>query len=121
MAKITSFDQTNLKALREDINAALAKVCQKHGLNPAKLGNGSYSPDSFNAKILFTTKRKDFNVEVAKENPQTFIGRKFKMGQRTFTIERFDDVKGKLIGRTNRGKGYYLTPEQLITMQEVKY
>ena len=121
MAKIKSFNKENLQMLRPELSAAINKVCKKYGMNDVNIGNISYLADSFNAKITFNLERKDFNLAVATEKPESFIGRMFKQNQRTFTIERFDSMKNRLVGRTNRGKGYLLTPEQLLTMREVKF
>jgi len=121
MAKITSFDKTNLKLIRKDIDEAINKVCEKYGMNPTGIGNISFDSESFSTKINFNLKRKDFNPQVVSIDPKQFIGRKFKMGQRTFNIESIDARTNKLVGRTNRGKGYLLTPTQLLTMREVRF
>lgn len=121
MAKITSFDKTNLKQIRQDLDAAIDAVCKKYGMNPTGIGNIRFTADSFSTKIDFNLARPDFNPQVVSVNPEQFIGRKFKQGQRTFTIESIDSRTQKLVGRTNRGKGYLLTPSQLLLMREVRF
>lgn len=69
---ITTFDRANLQALRPEIDAALAAVAQKHGIE-LRLGNISFDPTgtSFTSKIegkagaFGETKRKEA-IEYAK-------------------------------------------------------
>jgi len=118
--KIKQFDKSNLESIRQDIESALSGVCKKYGINPTKVGNIRYTADSFSTKLDFNLIRENFNLQVATENPESFMHRKFKMGQRTFTIIE-KAQQGKLVGITNRGKRYLLTPAQLLTMREVKF
>jgi hypothetical protein len=119
MAKnnISSFDKKNLQLIRQDLNSALAEICKKWGMNPTRVENITYSEKSFKTQLNFNLTREDFNLTVAAENPSIFVGRKFKMGSRTFTISQ--NALGKLIGTTNRGVRYILDPKQLISMKEI--
>lgn len=50
MAKVKSFDKTNLKAIRADINTALAAVAKAHGIT-LDIGNIRFDANSFSAKL----------------------------------------------------------------------
>lgn len=110
--KITHLSNETVKEVRLEIEKALREIGERRGLKISTLGNLSY-----NATTIFTQK-----LTIALEESQKieasslidYVGKRFKMGARTFTIEGVE--KGKLVGRTNRGKGYLLTVEQVQNM-----
>ena len=53
MTKVTSFDKTNLKFIRNDIDAALKAVSEKYGMT-LRLGNITFLNDSFSGKLEAT-------------------------------------------------------------------
>jgi hypothetical protein len=48
--KISAFDKTNLNAIRNDVNAALAQVAEKYGIK-VELGNISFQNSTFTGKL----------------------------------------------------------------------
>ena len=48
---ITSFDTTNLKIVRADLDAALKSVAEKHGMK-LSVGNIKYSSDNFKVSLI---------------------------------------------------------------------
>lgn len=54
MAAIKAFDKSNLKAVRADLNAALATVAAKHGIT-LNVGNITFRADSFSTKLTAIT------------------------------------------------------------------
>lgn len=117
---ITKIDRNTVKVLRQDLEAAIAEVCKKHGLKRTTLGNITF--DSINntmttAKLEFAPMNPDL-VNISTKPASDFVGRRFKMGGRTFTILKNDG--GTLIGETQRGKRYKIRIEQLADMIEVK-
>lgn len=62
---ITSFDKTNLKTLRQDINAALAEVSKKHGIN-IEFGTIRFSGNQARTKLTMETQGRAADVAVLK-------------------------------------------------------
>jgi len=58
MTAITQFNKQNLKAIREELNAALETVAKKHGLQIG-LGGISFTDGSFTTKMTVVTKSKN--------------------------------------------------------------
>lgn len=114
MAKIQKFDRNTVKSLRAELEMAIAKVCEKHGLVPATLGNIRFTDNSFStSKLTFQTKSK---VEkVLNSTPSDLLNKRFKMGQRIFTITA-DNGNGTFNATTNRGARYLLKMEQIARM-----
>ena len=50
MTKVTKFDKPTLRALRPELNAALAAVGAKHGIS-ITIGNGSYTGENATFKL----------------------------------------------------------------------
>ena len=120
MTQIKKFDKVNLQLIRKDINEALEKVCKKYGMNPANVGSIKYSANSFKVGTEFTLASTEITTLVESGDLQSFIGRKFRMGQRVFTIGGVRPGN-KLAGTTQRGVTYLLTTAQIASMAEVKY
>ena len=120
MQKIKKFDKVNLELIRKDIDEALGKVCEKYGMNPVKIGSIKYSNNSFRVGTQFSLASDEIATLVKSGDLQSFVGRKFKMGQRVFTISEVRP-ENKLAGTTQRGVTYLLTPAQIASMAEVKY
>ena len=117
---ITRMDRASVKLLREDLEAAIAKVCDKHGLVRTTLGNISFNTlenTMTTPKLTFAPLRAD-QKNPAAVNPASYVGRHFKMGQRVFEILSQDG--NTFIGRTQRGARYRLRLEQVVNMIEVK-
>lgn len=52
--QIKSFDKSNLRILRKDIDSALATIAKKHGISLA-IGNISYTDNEFTTKLTCLT------------------------------------------------------------------
>ena len=98
--------------VREDLEAAIAKVCKKHGIVPSKLGTVRYANDHFSVSNLL------FNVE-RNENPNDIIGNRYRMGNRIFTITGIDPCGLAYTGVTQRGARYRLKIDQIKRMTKV--
>jgi len=111
---IQKFDAKNLTILRTELEAAIAAVCNKHGIAAPTLGRIGYTDTSFNtSKLVFQTKSK---VDmVLKTNPTDLIGKRFKSNGRIFTIKS-DNGNGTFIGATQHGKGFKLRLDQIAEM-----
>jgi hypothetical protein len=105
--------------MRQEIEEALAKICEKNGLKRVSIGNIRYSATSFStAKLEFAFKSQEQASGVAPK-PESFINRRFKIRQTVLTITRADGDSA-VIGVTQRGKSYRVKIDQLLGMIEVK-
>lgn len=66
---ITKFDRANLKALRADIDAALATVAEKHGISLG-IGNISFSGEKFTTRMTAMTVASPTTLKVVAHNPE---------------------------------------------------
>ena len=115
--EIQRISPATLKTLRAELEAAIANVCNKHGIIPPTLGNIRYTDNSFStAKLNFNLKTALPKVDIS--NLNEMIGRRFKMGQRIFNITAVNN--GNFSAVSNRGKRYLIKPEQLAGMAEIK-
>ena len=75
MAKIKSFDKSNLRDLRTSIDAALNEVASKYGIK-LTIGGIAFSADNFRAKLegkcTVVTESGDTVVKLPSHLPQTF-------------------------------------------------
>jgi len=97
--KITEFNKTNLKTLRADIDAALAKVAADHGID-LQLGKISFDATSFSAPLKATVA--DLPLEKTKAGAQfllyckeygfakTDLGREFEYAGGTMRLIGFN-------------------------------
>jgi len=114
MVTIQKFDRNTVKTLRVELEMAIANVCEKHGLMPASLGNIRFNDNSFStSKLTFQTKTK--MEKVLNSAPSDLLNKRFKMGQRIFTITT-DNGNGTFNAKTNRGARYILRMDQIATM-----
>ncbi len=111
---IQKFDARNLTMLRTELEAAIATVCNKHGIAAPTLGRISYNDTSFNtSKLVFQTKSKIESVLTA--DTSSLIGKRFKANGRIFTIKS-DNGDGTFVGTTQHGKGFKLRLDQIAEM-----
>lgn len=100
MAKITSFNHTNIKALRKDINAALEAVLAKHGLT-ADLGNIRFGATDFRCKL---------NVEVASNTGLGSVADTTAANERKFKAHAWKfGLTGDEFGKTFKSRGTRFT------------
>ena len=96
MSKITSFNRTNLKTLRAEIDAALAGVLAKHGLT-ADLGNIRFGATDFRCKL---------NVEVAGNTGQGPVADTEAAAERKFKANAWKfGLTGDEFGKTFTSRG----------------
>lgn len=111
--KINHFNDTTVKQIRVEVEAAINDIAKKYGLKASSLGRISYNSISLNTgKLTFALEAEQPDLSTMKL--EDFINRRFKHGSRTFSILA---VEGdKLIARTNRGARYLIRVDQLSTM-----
>lgn len=109
---ITKFDAFNAKHLRNELENTLNEFAEKHGLKAASLGNISYTDNILNTgKISFATAVSQMPVNAPL---LSYVGKKYKHGNRIFTI--LGVKEGKLEAITQRNARYLITPEQICDM-----
>lgn len=127
MAKLKQFDKPALKALRQEINAALESVAKKNGIT-LRLGNISYSSDTFRGKLEATIVTKDASGATLSKEQLDFqknakllgfkpedLGRKLKDG----TVIHGANLRAHkypLLVRTERGAIYKETIERVKSL-----
>lgn len=65
MTTIKQFDSTNLKVIRKDIDAALKKVMEKHGID-LSIGNISFASGRFTTRLTGKVEVDKTNQELLK-------------------------------------------------------
>lgn len=114
MVTIQKFDKKTVKTLRAELEMAIANVCKKNGLMPASLGTIRFNDNSFStSKLTFQTQTKV--EEVLNSAPSALLNKRFKAGQRIFTITT-DNGNGTFNAKTNRGASYMLRMDQIANM-----
>ena len=114
MATINQFTKQNLQQIRLEMEAAIANVCENYGIEPSTLGGIRYNTNSFTtSKMTFQLKSTTEKVKTA--NPEDLIGKRFKSGQRIFTINSVNS-DGTLSSTTNRGARFKLRMDQIAGM-----
>lgn len=81
------FNKTNLPLIRKDIDAALAEVAKKHGIN-LSIGNIRFTADSFRTTLNATAKVAASNAPAVPEEMLALMGYGMVMLGKSF------DVKG---------------------------
>ena len=114
MATIKQFDKNNLQQIRLEMEAAIAQVCEKYGIETSTLGGIRYTADSFSTSKM-TFQLKSTTEKVLNTNPHDLIGKRFKSGQRIFTINSVNP-DGSLSSTTNRGARYRIRMDQISGM-----
>jgi hypothetical protein len=99
------------------MEAAIANVCEKHGIEPTTLGGIRYNTDSFTTSKM-TFQLKSTIEKVKTTNPHDLIDKKFKSGQRIFTINSVNS-DGTLSSTTNRGTRYKIRMDQITGMVQL--
>ena len=113
---ITSFNETNVKQFRLEVETALRQIAERHGLKASSLGSIGYNASTLHtAKLSFAIASSQLPTDAPLES---FIGKRFKQGSRTFTIYKVEG--GKLVGRTNRGASYTISRDSLSSMIQLK-
>jgi hypothetical protein len=114
MATINQFTKQNLQQIRLEMEAAIANVCENYGIEPSTLGGIRYNTNSFTtSKMTFQLKSTTEKVKTA--NPEDLIGKRFKSGQRIFTINSVNS-DGTLSSTTNRGARFKIRMDQITGM-----
>lgn len=112
-----------LRALRADIDAALAAVGKKHGV-VLNAGNASFTPTSASFKlhaVLADAPKVDPDVEAADawralarrfQLEPDWLGKPFVSGGRSFTIVGLlpNRPKRPVLARDSKGKGFVFEP-----------
>jgi hypothetical protein len=113
MTEIKSFNDATVKAIRKELETAIQDIASKYGLKASTLGNIGYNMNTMHTgKITLAVGSSQMDVD--NEPLESFIGKRFKQGGRTFNITKVED--GKLLGITNRGARYLIRKEQLSQM-----
>jgi hypothetical protein len=110
--KIQSFTKNTVLEVKQELEAAISSICEKYGLQSSTLGSISFADSHFTTGKITISVRKEKSSEV---DLSSLIGKRYKMGQRIFTIES-SNIDGTLSAITNRGVRYRIRPEQLETM-----
>ena len=117
MATLNQFTKQNLQQVRLEMEAAIANVCEKYGIEPSTLGGIRYTTDSFTtSKMTFQLKSTTEKIKTA--NPEDLVGKRFKSGQRIFTINSVNP-DGTLSSTTNRGARYRIRMDQIAGMVQL--
>ena len=121
MTKITQFDKTNLKIIRQELDAALKTVGDKYGMN-FRIGNIGYTHDSFKAKIESTLNDAKTGNAVSPEladlrkYANLFLGDNFVED----TIYNHRGKKIKFVGIMPRSHKYPVIYQDLATGKKYK-
>jgi hypothetical protein len=111
---ISKIDKANISSLRAELETAIRNVCEKHGLRASSLGSISYTDSYFTTgKITVSVKRNEAPLSTVE--PNSLVGQRYKMGQRTFTVTS-SNGDGTVTARTNRGASYRIRIDQLESM-----
>lgn len=106
-SKIESFDRTNLRMLRVEIDGAIADVLAKHGLK-VNVGNISYSGQEFTTKVTVNVpgavSRKDQQAESAFKMYASMEGLKAEDFGKQFTTHSGETFE--ITGYSTRAKKY---------------
>ena len=113
--QITRFNDLSIKALRRDVEKALNDVARAHGLRVSTLGTISYSPNNLTTgKLTFAIESSQTSLDLPLSE---LIGKSYKHGAKIMKITGVEN--GKAVGRTQRGKNYLITRDQLAGMIEI--
>lgn len=92
---INFFDKTKLRALRVELNTALAEVATKHGI-AINLGNMTYDPSEVRVKMTMTAGSANGSTPVQSDDlailsemhglPDNLLGRQVRLGNTIYTI-----------------------------------
>lgn len=102
--KIEKFDKETLKLMREEINAALAPLAQKFGLESIALGSISYEATRFSGKVEVVLPSRADDPAVKERTameanilglPEDIIGTPFVVGRDMYEVVRLDLKKRK--------------------------
>jgi len=98
--QITSFNRSNLKTLRAELDSALAAVLTKHGLT-ADLGNIRFGATDFRCKL---------NVEVASTTGPTSVADTTAVNERKFKQHAYKfGLTGNEFGKSFKVRGTVFT------------
>jgi hypothetical protein len=115
--KIKTFDRNTVSTLRQELEAAIAAVCEKHGVKSTTLGGIRFTDSSFTTGKLTVSVKED-GPSISTVDINTLIGNRYKYGQRTFTIKSAN-IDGTVSGQTNRGAMFKIRLDQLETMTKL--
>jgi hypothetical protein len=113
MTEMKSFNNANVKLLRNEMEEAIRSVASKYGLKVSGLGNIGYNMNTMTTGKI-TLAIEDSQDDVMALSMTDLVGKRFKSGSRTFTLISIEN--GKFIARTNRGARYIIAQEQLSKM-----
>ena len=111
---VTKINKSNVDSLRNELEAAIRSVCEKHGLTASSLGTIAYTENYFTTgKLTVTVKREELPAS-------DLVGKRYKLGRRTFTIMT-DNQDGSVTARTDRGVSYRIPLAQLQSMIQCSF
>lgn len=113
---MTTVNKAMLKAVRADLDAALAEVAKKHGLQTFKSGNCTFDPTagSFNFKVEGTVEggigkegaRLQFEATYDPALPK--VGESFFFGTHTYSAIGMNTTGSKVVVKRNDGKTFLI-------------
>lgn len=118
---MTTLDRDLLKALRVDIDAALAAVAQKHGVKTLRTGNATFDPGagSFTFKlegVVEGGQGKDasrLEMERRFDSGLPAVGQAFTYGGTVYTAAGINTKATKILARRADGK-VFLIPRDAV-------
>jgi len=116
MKKIKSIDRTFLKQVRPEIEDALKSLLEVYGLK-VEVGNIRFDDKHFVCRFEAIIPA-EMKLLDKKTDPKNMIGRKFKRARTVYTVTQHKGGDNFMI-KTNRGKVYKATLDQLLNLIEV--
>mgnify|MGYP001565345412 CR=1 FL=1 len=118
---INKFDKQNLQQLRQEINAAIKTIVDKHGLGKGSIGNIKFSGDEFRCKLTVNTKSNTSQpLRVSVNLGEVKIGDRFQEKRTVYTITSIDNpglFKFSVV--THTGKRYKIKPDHIAQMTKI--
>lgn len=121
MSKVSKFEKHNLKAIRDDVDAALKIVCHKYGIT-LHLGNISFTEQTFTGKLNAAVVDSATGVAVTpeelalKQHYKHFLGEKFVEG----TVYMHRGKRIKFVGIQTRSHKYPVIFQDVATGKRYK-
>ena len=115
---IKQFDKKNLEVLRNDMNAALAAVAEKHGVT-LHAGNATFMGETVTFKLEAVVLDKDGNVQTKesvalKQHYPEYVGKKVKFSKGNGIVIGVNTRARKNPFLVKVGKNVWMLPEDMI-------
>lgn len=114
---VNTFDRTNLRQIRKDLEEALKSVALAHDIT-IDLGNIRFSDDHFTSKLEARVKNASLSVteQIVNAVSGTVIGTKFRVGGTTYEVIGYKPNRPKFpyIGIGPQGGRYKFTRDQVV-------